>query len=49
MTDRSAAGHIGDPRRASAAKGEVLFRVFSDDVIRLLERVIAWDGRSWEG
>ncbi len=47
--DRSAPGHIGDPRRATAAKGEALFRVFSDDVVRLLERVLAWDGRSWDG
>ncbi len=45
--DRSAAGHIGDPGRATAAKGESLFRVFADDVVRLLEKVIAWDGRSW--
>jgi creatinine amidohydrolase len=47
--DRSVAGHIGDPRRATAAKGESLFRVFADDVVRLLEQVIAWDGRSWAG
>jgi creatinine amidohydrolase len=47
--DRSVPGHIGDPRHATAEKGEVLFRVFSEDVVRLLERVIAWDGRSWNG
>ena len=29
--------------------GETLFRVFADDVVKLLERVIAWDGRSWSG
>ena len=39
-------GHIGDPRRATAEKGETLFRVFSEDVVTFLERVIAWDGRS---
>ena len=47
--DRSEAGHIGDPRQATAAKGEALLRVFSDDVVRLLERVIAWDGRPSAG
>jgi creatinine amidohydrolase len=49
MKERSEPGHVGDPRRASAAKGEVLLRTFSDDIVRLLERVIAWDGRSWGG
>lgn len=47
--DRTEPGHIGDPRHATAEKGETLFRVFSDDVVRLLERVIAWDGRGWNG
>jgi creatinine amidohydrolase len=47
--DRSLAGHIGDPRQASAAKGETLFRMFSRDVVTFLERVIQWDGRSWDG
>lgn len=47
--DRTAPGHIGDPRPATAEKGETLLRVFSDDVVRLLERVIAWDGASWDG
>ncbi len=47
--DRSTPGHIGDPRSATAEKGEALFRVFADDVVRLLERVLAWDGRSWDG
>ncbi len=47
--DRSASGHIGDPRMASALKGQTLFRVFSDDVVTFLERVIAWDGRSGDG
>jgi creatinine amidohydrolase len=44
--ERSEPGHIGDPRRASPTKGETLFRVFSDDVVTFLERVIAWNGRS---
>jgi creatinine amidohydrolase len=47
--DRSAPGHIGDPRQASAAKGQTLFRVFSHEVATFLERVIQWDGRSWDG
>ncbi len=49
MTDRSAPGHVGDPRSATAEKGEVLFQCFGEEVVKLLERVIAWDGRSWEG
>jgi len=45
--DRSVPGHIGDPRHASAEKGEYLFQEFSAGVEKLLERVIAWDGHSW--
>jgi creatinine amidohydrolase len=45
--DRTAPGHIGDPRSATAEKGEALFRVFTDDVVTLLERVLRWDGKSW--
>jgi creatinine amidohydrolase len=47
--DRSAPGHVGDPRGASAEKGETLFRAFTDDAVRFLERVLAWDGSSWNG
>ncbi|MDA0813761.1 MAG: creatininase family protein [Verrucomicrobia bacterium] len=47
--DRSAPGHIGVPQAASAEKGEVLFSKFSSEVGSLLDRVIAWDGQSWEG
>lgn len=47
--DRTVPGHIGDPRHATAEKGETLFRVFSDDVAALLDRVLAWDGKSWNG
>jgi creatinine amidohydrolase len=47
--DRSTPGHIGDPRQASAEKGETLFRLFSNDLVAFLERVAAWDGRSWDG
>jgi len=47
--DRSQPGHIGDPRSATAEKGESLFRVFSDDLVKMLERVMAWNGSSWDG
>jgi creatinine amidohydrolase len=46
--ERSEPGHIGDPRRATAQKGQMLFDRFSQDVVTFLERVIAWDGRSME-
>ena len=47
--DRTEPGHIGDPRHASADKGEVLFRAFADDVTAFLQRVIDWDGASEVG
>lgn len=47
-TDRTGPGHIGQPHLASAEKGEVLFRLFSSDVVTLIERVIAWDGQAWD-
>ena len=46
--DRTVPGHIGDPRHATAEKGEYLFQTFSNGVVKLLEQVIAWDGHSWE-
>ena len=49
MPDRSAPGHVGDPRFATAEKGETLFRVFADDVSAMLERILAWDGKTWNG
>jgi creatinine amidohydrolase len=45
--DRSTAGHIGNPSVASAAKGETLLKLFTADVINLLERVLAWNGDRW--
>lgn len=45
--DRTAIGHIGNPRVASAAKGETILATFTADVVRLLDRVAAWDGRGW--
>jgi creatinine amidohydrolase len=39
--DRSEPGHIGDPRHASAEKGEQLFEWFTRDVVALLEQILA--------
>ena len=47
--DRSGPGHIGWPHLATTEKGEHLFQSFGADVAALLERVIKWDGVSWEG
>ena len=47
--DRTSPGHIGSPHLATAQKGDVLFRVFADDVAKLLDRVVTWDGKSWDG
>ncbi len=47
--ERTEPGHIGDPSQATAEKGETLFQVFTNDAVAFLERVIAWDGKSWEG
>jgi creatinine amidohydrolase len=42
-------GHIGSPQLASAEKGERLFQIFTNDVISMVERVIKWNGHSWNG
>lgn len=47
--DRSAPGHIGSPQLATKDKGETIFATFTDDVVSLIERVIRWDGKSWNG
>src|SRR4051794_17569906 len=47
--DRTSEGHLGNPSCATAEKGEALFRAFSDDVVAMLERVVRWDGKSWNG
>ena len=49
MADRSEPGHIGDPREASAEKGEALFQAFTRGTASMIERMIAWDGKSWNG
>src|SRR5688572_5725751 len=45
--DRSTPGHIGSPKLATSEKGEHLFNTFAADVVALLERVVRWDGKSW--
>lgn len=47
--DRSTPGHIGSPHLASPEKGEHLLNAFAADVVALLERVLRWDGKSWNG
>ncbi len=47
--ERSQPGHIGWPHLATAEKGEHLFGAFAADVVAFLERVVAWNGRSWDG
>jgi creatinine amidohydrolase len=49
MPDRSKHGHIGDPTQASAEKGEALFQAFTDGAVGIINRMIAWDGKSWNG
>jgi len=45
--ERSAPGHVGDPRDADAEKGEVLLGAFTDDVVRFIGRMSAWNGATW--
>jgi creatinine amidohydrolase len=47
--DRTRDGHIGQPHAASVEKGETLLRLFTADVVALIERMIRWDGKSWNG
>ena len=47
--ERSGPGHIGFPNLATGEKGEHLLTLFSADVVSLLERVVRWDGKSWNG
>ena len=45
--DRTASGHIGHPGKATSAKGEALFQAFTSGAVSLLDRTLAWDGRTW--
>lgn len=47
MPDRSIDGHVGAPREATAEKGEALLQAFTRGVVEFIQRVIAWDGKSW--
>ena len=47
--DRTVPGHIGAPDVASAEKGEALLSRFAKDGVAMLERMLRWDGISWEG
>lgn len=47
--DRSEPGHIGLPNTASQAKGEHLLNTFGRGVVHMVERMIRWDGQTWEG
>jgi creatinine amidohydrolase len=47
--DRTLPGHIGSPQWATAEKGERLFTAFSNGSLDLLQKMIQWDGSSWEG
>jgi creatinine amidohydrolase len=49
MPDRSEPGHIGFPHEANAEKGEALFQAFTQGTVSMIERMIAWDGQSWDG
>ncbi len=49
MPDRSGPGHVGIPAAATAEKGEHLFQCYTAAAVRFIERVIDWDGVSWEG
>ncbi len=47
--DRSKPGHIGVPGLATAEKGEHLLQLFADGLVEFVQRVVTWDGHSWEG
>ena len=42
MRDHSEDGHIGDPRHASAVKGEVLIQAYTSEAVGLLEQLLHW-------
>ncbi|MDB6040129.1 MAG: Creatinine amidohydrolase [Verrucomicrobiales bacterium] len=47
--ERTIPGHIGFPNVANPEKGEALLQAFSSGAQNFLERVIRWDGQSWNG
>lgn len=46
--DRTVPGHIGEPQHATAEKGEHLFATYAAGLVSLVDRIIAWDGQSWD-
>ena len=49
IPDRAPDGHIGSAHAATAKKGEQLLDAFSSGLVDMLDRVIRWDGNSWDG
>lgn len=49
MRDRTEHGHIGEPAAATAEKGEALLQTFTQGAVLMIERMMAWDGKSWNG
>jgi creatinine amidohydrolase len=49
MPDRSGPGHVGAPGLATQEKGEQLLQLFADGLVEFIQRVVRWDGNSWEG
>jgi creatinine amidohydrolase len=49
VPDRSGPGHVGAPSVATPEKGEQLLQLFADGVVKFIQRVVSWDGNSWEG
>ena len=47
--DRSEPGHIGDPRGRPPRRARCCSASSPTTSCNLLERVLAWDGRSWDG
>ena len=45
--ERSASGHVGDPRKAGAEKGEKLFKAFTDDAVTF--HIVDYGLEIWNG
>jgi len=45
--DRTTMGHMGAPRHATPEKGEHLFNCYAQGVAAFLQKVAAWDGKTW--
>jgi len=49
IPDRTDVGHLGNPAAATAEKGEQLLELFAGGLVSMLQRVLNWDGESWNG